>query len=155
MLRPKRTEETQIVEPKPKESSKPYLKPNRGESSKMEYYFYIEPSDDKELEKYYKKLRTLEEITEDKLGHTTMQVQIKGKENVKWKPSMLGSCFRDDNEDYEWYNKTKINNTHWMIKFKKYYDYDEDELIKCIRDTKLIYENDYILVIYYNFAINS
>lgn len=153
MFREKRIDE--IIEPKPIESTKPYLKPNRGESSKMEIYFFIEPENTKELQKYYEKLRTIEEITEDKNGLTTIQVQIKGKQSIERIPSMLGCCFRDDNGDYQWYNKTKINNSHWLVKLKKYVDFDEDELIETIKDTKLIFENDIVLIVRYDFLVNK
>lgn len=120
----------------------------------MEFYFYIEPNSEKELDKFYEKLRTIEEITLDKFGLSTMQVHIKGNEKVPWKPSLLACCFRDDNES-PWYNRTKIERSHWIIKFKKFFDFQEDDLIEIIKDTKLIYEDNYVLIVHYNFAINS
>lgn len=156
MFRKKRDENTQIIEPGSLiKTDKPHLKNNRPESKKMELYVYIEPKNTEELKKYYEKLRILEEISEDKLGNSTMQVQIKGSENVDWIPSLLGSCFRDDNDDYAWYDKTKIENSHHLVKLKRFYNFDEDDVFELIKETKLIYEDDDILIVNYNFSINS
>ena len=132
----------------------PDLKPNRMACKNPKYYIYFEAYNEKELEDYYKFLREFEEATNDR-DRTVMQVQVRSTKNVRWLPSMLGNCFRLD-EPFNWYRKTSIRNSHWLIKLKNIPSIDDiDDLVELINDTKLIYEDDNILIVYYNFSINS
>lgn len=129
-------------------------------SPSPQFYFWFKADSEDEMIKYYEYLREVEKITSDcKNGKnfSNIKVQISTNPSVNQIPSKLGNCFRCDDVDNSppWYEFSSINNTHWLVKLKKIPSMCCDDLIKRICDTHLIYEDDNVLVVKYNFAINS
>lgn len=138
-------------------NEKPVLKTNMAEHPRPLYYFYLETDKKEDLLKYYEYLRELEDITKDK-NQSIIQVFVNSTNETEGTQSLLSSCFRTNSfgaDDIKWYGFSKINNSHHMVKLKTYKLPDQDELIELINDTKLIYEDKSVLIVNYNFAINS
>lgn len=133
------------------------LKINMSEHEKPIYYFYLCTNKREDLKKYYEYLREVEEITKD-TEKSKMQVLVNSIKETEDIPSLLGSCFRVNeysDDSFRWYNFSKINNSHHLIKLKTFKLPDPDTLLEIINDTKLIYEDKNILVVNYNYSINT
>ena len=130
---------------------KPELKVNRSENKLMLYYIYFEASTKEKLLNFYEYLRKLEDLTSVQ-EKTVMQVIVSTP--VEGVPSLLGSAFKVNDPEFKWYGMDKINNSHHIIKLKstKIDIYDFEDLV---HNVKLFYEDEDILIVNYNFAINS
>ena len=130
---------------------KPELKVNRSENKLMLYYIYFEASTKEKLLNFYEYLRKLEDLTSVQ-EKTVMQVIVSTP--VEGVPSLLGCAFKVNDPEFKWYGMDKINNSHHIIKLKstKIDIYDFEDLV---HNVKLFYEDEDILIVNYNFAINS